>query len=74
MGSNKKRASRGGRGRFKSAGDALDQLLSLEHAQQNRRLKKTNQIIDSAEKSIQRLMTALDRIKDADDAENQIDN
>jgi hypothetical protein len=74
MGSNKKRASRGGRGRFKNAGDALDQLLSIEHAQHNRRMKKTHQIIDSSAKSIQRLMTALDRIKDTSNAHEEIND
>jgi hypothetical protein len=74
MGSDKKRASRGGRGRFKNAADVLDQLLSIEHAQHNRRTKHTTQIIHSAPKSVQRLMNALDQIKDTRDAEEEIND
>jgi len=57
---------------LKTAGDALDQLLSIEHAQKLRRKKKTTQIIDSTIKSRQRLMNLLDIVRDTNEIEEEI--
>lgn len=73
MGRNKKRSARGGHGRIKTAGDALDQLTSIEHAQVERRRKRTKQIVDDITKSKQRLMNFLNTIKDPDDAAEDLD-
>jgi hypothetical protein len=61
---NTDRGGRGGRGRFKSYEDALDQLGSIEKVQDKlRKGKVSGVIIDEIEKSEQRLKTELDRIK-----------
>jgi RHS repeat-associated protein len=60
---------RGGRGRFKTTQDALDQLESIEHAQDRVRSgRASGVIIDSAEKSKQRVENALAGLKTLADA------
>jgi hypothetical protein len=69
MGRNKRRSARGGRGRIQSAADALDQLVSIEHAQLMRRTKRTKQIIDSTDKSRRRFVSKLNALESADEQE-----
>ena len=59
---------RGGRGRFKKAGDALEQLEGIEKAQDAARQGKLPKIIDKINKSEQRFDHSLKQIKTKQDA------
>jgi RHS repeat-associated protein len=58
----------GGRGRFKKGADDLEQLVSIEKAQQAVREGKLDKVIDNIEKSVNRLTNRLDKIKSYKDS------
>jgi hypothetical protein len=63
-----KRKRKGRRSRLKTAGDSQTQLQQISSAQKAARQRKITIAIDSIEKSKQRFLNSLRRIKDADDA------
>jgi RHS repeat-associated protein len=69
-----KPSDHGGRGRFKSAEDSLEQLLDIEKAQDAVRKGKLEKSIDAIEKSVQRLINDLTLIKTIEDALDEFDD
>ncbi len=60
-----------GRRGLQTGEDALDQLEGVSSAQDDARSGKSSKLIDSIEKSKQRLQASLDRIKTLEDAERE---
>jgi hypothetical protein len=59
---------KGRRSRLKTVSDSQTQLQQISSAQKAARQRKITTAIDSIEKSKQRFLNSLRRIKDADDA------